>query len=244
MKAIVFEKLGGPEVMKITEVAKPEVKPGTVLIKVRAAGINFADTLFRQGQYMMQPQFPETPGFEAAGEIEAVGAGVPNFKPGQRVAALGSKMYAEYALAPAAQVIPVPDSISFEHAAAFPIQVLTAWHMLHTSHKTGPGQTVVVHSAAGGVGIVAVQIAKAAGARVIGTVSQDAKAAVVKQYGGDEVINYETQDFGAEVMRITNKRGADLILDAVGKPTFEKGVKALAPLGHLVIYGRGGGLPD
>ena len=116
--------------------------------------------------------------------------------------------------------------------------------MLHTVHKVGPGQTVVVHSAAGGVGIVAVQIAKAAGARVIGTVSQDNKAAIVKQYGGDEVINYETQDFGAEVMRITNKRGADMILDAVGKPTFEKGVKCLAPLGHLVIYGRGGGLPD
>src|SRR5271156_6132581 len=204
MKAIVFESLGGPEVMKLAEVAKPEVKPGTVLIKVRAAGINFADTLFRQGQYLMQPQLPETPGFEAAGEVEAVGAGVPNFKPGQRVAALGSKMYAEYALAPAAQVIPVPDSISFEHAAAFPIQVLTAWHMLHTSHKTGPGQTVLVHSAAGGVGIVAVQIAKAAGARVIGTVSSTSKAALIKEYGADDVIDYVAKDFSAEVMRITD----------------------------------------
>jgi NADPH:quinone reductase len=170
MKACVFEKLGGPQVMKIAELPKPEAKPGTVLIKVRAAGINFADTLFRQGQYVMQPKFPDTPGFEAAGEIEAVGEGVPNLRPGQRVAALGSKMYAEYAVTPATQVIPIPDSMSFEHAAAFPIQVLTAWHMLHTSHETGPGQTVLVHSAAGGVGIVAVQIAKAAGARVIGTV--------------------------------------------------------------------------
>src|SRR3984885_13171323 len=168
MKAIVFESLGGPEGMNVAEVAKPEVKPGTVLIKVRAAGINFADTLFRQGQYMMQPQFPETPGFEAAGEIEAVGAGVPNLKPGQRVSAMGSKMYAEYALAPATQVFPIPDSISFEHAAAFPAQVLTAWHLLHTAHETRPGQTVLVHSAAGGVGIIAVPIAKAAGAGVIG----------------------------------------------------------------------------
>src|SRR5271163_5108848 len=212
MKAVVIDKIGGPEVMKLAEVPKPEVKPGTVLLRVRAAGINFADTLFRQGQYMMQPQLPDTPGFEAAGEIEAVGAGVPNLKPGQRVAALGSKMYAEYALAPAAQVIPIPDSISFEHAAAFPIQVLTAWHMLHTSHKTGPGQTVVVHSAAGGVGIVAVQIAKAAGARVIGTVSSDSKTALVKEYGADEVINYESSDFAAETMRLTGGRGADLIL--------------------------------
>jgi NADPH:quinone reductase len=140
MKAVVFENLGGPDVLKIAEVPKPEVKPGTVLIKVRAAGVNFADTLFRQGQYLMQPKLPDTPGLEAAGEIEALGAGVTNFKPGQRVAGLGSKMYAEYAIAPASQVIPIPDSISFEHAAAFPVQVLTAWHMLHTSHKTGPGR--------------------------------------------------------------------------------------------------------
>ena len=138
MKAIVFEKLGGPQVMKIADVPKPAVQPGSVLIKVRAAGINFADTLFRQGQYVMQPKFPDTPGMEAGGEIEAVGAGVPNLKPGQRVAAMGSKMYAEYALAPAAQVIPIPDSITFEHAAAFPAQVLTAWHLLHTCARHQP----------------------------------------------------------------------------------------------------------
>src|SRR5713101_2772411 len=138
MKAVVFEKIGGPEVMKIAEVPKPEVKPGMVLIKVRAAGINFADTLFRQGQYMMQPKLPDTPGMEAAGEVEAVGAGVQDIKPGDRVAAIGSKAYAEFMLAPAAQIIPLPPSVSFEQGAAFPIQVLTAWHMLHTSHQTGP----------------------------------------------------------------------------------------------------------
>jgi NADPH2:quinone reductase len=244
MKAVVFDKVGGPEVLKIGEVPKPEVQPGTVLIKVRAAGINFADTLFRLGQYVMQPQLPDTPGLEAAGEIEAVGAGVTNLRPGRRVAALGSKMYAEYALAPATQVIPIPDSMSFEQAAAFPVQVLTAWHMLHTAHQTGPGQTVLVHSAAGGVGIVAVQIAKAAGARVIGTVSSDSKAALAKEYGADDVINYATKDFAAEANRLTGGRGVDLILDAVGATTFDKGLTCLAPFGHLILYGRSGGAPQ
>lgn len=244
MKAVVFEKIGGPEVMKIAEVPKPEVKPGMVLIKVSAAGINFADTLFRQGQYLMQPKLPDTPGLEGAGEIEAVGAGVANLRAGQRVAAMGSKMYAEYALAPAAQVIPLPESLSFEHGAAFPIQVLTAWHMLHTSHKTGSGQTVLVHSAAGGVGLVAVQIAKAAGARVIGTVSNDNKIGLVKEHGADEVINYVTNDFAAEANRLTGGRGVDLILDAVGATTMEKGLTCLAPFGHLILYGRAGGPPE
>ncbi len=244
MKAVVFDKLGGPEVLHLADIPKPELKPGMVLVKVRAAGINFADTLFRQGQYLMQPQLPDVPGVEGAGEIDAVGAGVSNLKAGQRVGFIGSKTYAEYALAPAAQVIPLPDSMSFEHAAAFPIQVLTAWHMLHTCHNTGPGQTVLVHSAAGGVGIVAVQIAKAAGAKVIGTVSNDSKAALVKEYGGDDVINYATKDFAAEANRLTGGRGVDLILDAVGLTTLEKGIACLAPFGHVILYGRAGGMPE
>ena len=244
MKAVVLEKIGGPEVLKIAEIPKPEVKPGMVLVKVRAAGINFADTLFRQGQYMMQPSFPDTPGLEAAGVIEAVGDGVTTLKPGQRVAGMGSKMYAEYALAPATQVVPIPDSMNFEEGAAFPIQVLTAWHMLHTSHKTERGQTVLVHSAAGGVGVVAVQIAKAAGARVIGTVSSDSKIALVKEHGADEVINYATHDFAEETNRLTGGRGVDLILDAVGATTMEKGLTCLAPFGHLILYGRAGGAPE
>jgi NADPH2:quinone reductase len=169
---------------------------------------------------------------------------VTNLKPGQRVAALGRKMYAEYALAPAAQVIPIPDFLSFEQAAAFPVQVLTAWHMLHTAHKTGPGQTVLVHSAAGGVGIVAVQIAKVAGARVIGTVSSASKAALIKEYGADDAIDYATQDFAEEAKRLTGGRGVDLILDAVGATTMEKGLTCLAPFGHLILYGRAGGAPE
>ncbi len=244
MKAIVFDKIGGPEVMKLGEVPKPQPAPGTVLIRNRAAGINFADTLFRQGQYLVAPKLPDTPGLEAAGEIEALGQGVSGLRAGMRVAALGSKAYAEYMLAPAAQIIPLPDSVSFEEGAAFPVQTLTAWHMLHTAHRTAPGQTVLVHSAAGGVGIVAIQIAKAAGARVIGTVSNEAKMKLAKQYGADEVINYASGDFAAETMKLTGGRGVDLILDAVGGPTLTKGLTCLAPFGHLILYGRSGGVPE
>lgn len=244
MKAIQFNELGGAEVMRLAEVPMPEVKPHTVLLRNCAIGINFADTLFRQGQYMIQPSLPDTPGLEAAGVVEAVGPGVETLKPGMRIAGLGSKAYAEYCLIPAAQAIPLPDWVSFEEGAAFPIQVLTAWHMLHTAHQTTPGQVVLVHAAAGGVGIVAIQIAKAAGARVIGTVSSDTKSDLVRKYGADEVINYSTLDFAAEVNRLTNGRGADLILDAVGLPTLEKGLRCLAPFGHLMLYGRAGGPPE
>jgi NADPH2:quinone reductase len=244
VKAIVFEQTGDPSVLKYVEVPKPELAPGTALLKVHAAGINFADTFFIRGEYMIKPRLPDTPGMEAAGVIEAVAPDVKDLKPGMRVTSITLKAYAEYCLVRPAQVIPLPDSVSFEEGAAFPIQVLTAWHILHTAHQTDPGQTVVVHSAAGGVGIVAVQIAKAAGARVIGTVSSDSKTALVKQYGADEVINYESSDFAAETMRLTGGRGADLILDAVGKPTFEPGLKCLAPFGHLLLYGRAGGAPD
>ena len=244
MKAIQFDKLGGPEVVHLADVPKPEVRPGTVLLKVHAAGLNFADTFFTRGEYAVKPRLPDTPGLEAAGVIEEVGAGVENLKPGTRAAVIGLRCYAEYCTVRPQMTFPIPDFVSFEEGAAFPIQVLTAWHMLHTAHKTTPGQTVVVHSAAGGVGIVAVQIAKAAGARVIGTVSNDSKADLVRKYGGDEVVNYETHDFAAEVLKQTSGKGADLILDAVGKPTFEDGFKCLAPLGHLMLYGRSGGPPD
>jgi len=244
VKAIVFEKTGDPSVMQYVEIPKPELRPGTALVKVHAAGINFADTFFIRGEYMIKPKLPDTPGMEAAGVVDAVAPDVRDLKPGMRVAAITLKTYAEYCVIRASQAIPLPEFASFEEGAAFPIQVLTAWHMLHTAHKTAPGQTVIVHSAASGVGIVAVQIAKAAGARVIGTVSSDVKTELVRKYGGDEVINYATADFAAEAMRLTGGRGADLILDAVGKPTFEPDLKCLAPFGHLILYGRAGGPPD
>ena len=243
MKAIVFAQTGGPEVLALAEVPRPDVRPGMVLVKAHAIGVNFADTRFRQGTYVAKPKLPDTPGMEAAGVVEAVGEGVTDLKVGARVAAFTVKSYAEYCQAPASMVIPLPDSVSFVEGAAFPIQVLTAYHMLHTTHQTTPGQTVLIHSAAGGVGIVAVQIAKAAGTRVIGTVSSDSKVGLVKEYGADAVINYATQDFAEEALKLTNGKGVDLILDAVGKPTLEKGLRCLAPFGHLMLYGRAGGLP-
>jgi NADPH:quinone reductase len=244
MKAMMFDQLGGPDVMQLRETAIPEVRPGKVLVKNHAIGINFADTFFIQGEYLIKPKLPDTPGLEGAGIVEAVGDGVKHVKVGDRVTAIGVKTYAEYALFSGDQVIALPDFISFEDGVAFPIQTLTAYHMLHTTHHTTPGQTVLVHSAAGGVGIVAVQIAKAAGARVIGTVSRDEKIGLVKEYGADAVINYTTQDFAEEALKLTNGKGVDLILDANGKPTLEKGLSCLAPFGHLVFYGRAGGPPE
>ncbi len=131
MKAIVFTQTGGPEVLTLADVPKPDVRAGMVLIKVHAIGVNFADTRFRQGTYVVKPKLPDTPGMEAAGVIEAVGDGVTDLKPGMRVAAFTVKSYAEYCQAPAPMVIPLPDAVSFEHGAAFPIQVMTAYHMLH-----------------------------------------------------------------------------------------------------------------
>jgi len=244
MKAIVFEQTGGPEVLALANVPKPDVRPGMVLIKVHAIGVNFADVRFRQGLYVVKPKLPDTPGMEAAGIVEAVGDGVTGVRPGARVAAFTVKSYAEYCQAPESMIVPLPDAVSFEQGAAFPIQVLTAYHMLHTADSTGPGRVVLVHSAAGGVGLAAVQLAKAAGARVFGTVSSDAKAALVREHGADGVINYATEKFADEVLRLTDGRGADLILDAVGKPTFEEGLRCLAPFGHLILYGRAGGPTD
>jgi NADPH2:quinone reductase len=244
MKAIVFSELGGPEVLSLADIPKPDVRPGMVLLQIHAIGVNFADTLFRQGLYSVVPKLPDTPGLEAAGVIEAVGDGVAGLRVGMRVAAFASKTYAEYCLAPVNQVVALPDTVSFADGAAFLIQGLTAYHLLHTADATGPGRTVLVHSAAGGVGILAVQLARAAGARVLATVSSDAKAALVKENGADAVINYAREKFADEVLRLTENRGVDLILDAVGKPTVEEGLRCLAPFGHLILYGRAGGAPD
>src|SRR5215470_3079552 len=234
MKAIVFAETGGPQVLTLAETPRPEARAGWVLIKSHAIGVNFADTRFRQGTYTVTPKLPDTPGMEVAGVIEAVGDGVTNVRPGMRVAAFTSRAYAEYCVSPAFMAVPLPDSVSFVDGAAFLIQVLTAYHALHTMDTTAPG----------GVGLAAVQLAKAAGARVFGTVSSDAKAGLAKEAGADAVINYVKDKFADEVLRLTGDRGVDLILDAVGKPTVEEGLRCLAPFGHLVLYGRAGGPPD
>jgi NADPH:quinone reductase len=244
MKAIQFDRLGGAEVMELREVPKPAPKPGTIVVKNHVIAINFGDTLFLHGEYLVKPAFPDTPGMEAAGVVDSVAPDVKDIAPGARVAYIGMGAYAEYTRIRRSRAIPLPDFMDFEQGAAFPIAVLTAWHLLHTCHRTTADQTVIVHSAAGGVGIAAVQIAKAAGARVIGTVSSDEKIAFVRKFGADEVINYATRDFAQEAMRLTGGRGVDLILDAVGKPTVVKGLGCLAPFGHLIVYGRAGGIPD
>jgi NADPH2:quinone reductase len=184
------------------------------------------------------PKLPDTPGLEAAGVIEAVGDGVIGLQVGMRVAAFAGKTYAEYCLAPVTQVVSLPDGVSFTDGAAFLIQGLTAYHLLHTADATGPGRTVLVHSAAGGVGILAVQVARAAGARVLAPVSSDAKAALVKESGAAAVINYAREKFADEGRRLTDNRGVDLIFDAVGKPTLEQSIRCLAPFGHVILYGR------
>src|SRR5262245_53725073 len=244
MKAIVFEKTGGPEVMALAEVPRPELRAGMVRISTHAIGVHFAEPRFRQGTYAVKPKLPDTPGLEAAGVIDAVGDGVTGLEPGTRLTAFTARGYAEYCLAPTDMVIPLPESVSFVDGAAFPIQVLTAYHLLHTTGSTGPGKSVLVHSAAGGVGLAAVQLAKVAGARVLATVSTDAKAELARSHGADTVVNYATHNFADEVLRLTDGRGVDLILDAVGKPTFEDGLRCLAPLGHLILYGRAGGPTD
>ncbi|HKD65585.1 MAG TPA: quinone oxidoreductase [Candidatus Binataceae bacterium] len=244
MKAIVFDRLGGPEVMEYRDFPKPQLLPGTVLVRNHVIAINYGDTFFIRGTYLVKPVFPDVPGMEAAGIVEAVAADVRDLKPGMRVAYIGMGSYAEYTRIRASRVMELPDYMSFEQAAAFPIAVLTAWHMLHTCDDTRAGQSVLVHSAAGGVGIAAVQIAKAAGAQVIGTVSSDDKIDLVRRFGADHVINYESGDFAEQTMKLTDGRGVDLILDAVGKPTFQKGLRCLAPLGHLILFGRAGGLPE
>src|SRR3990172_9100983 len=210
MKAIQFDRLGGPEVMQLRDVPKPELRPGTVLVRNRVIALNFGDTFFIRGQYIVKPVFPDIPGMEAAGVIEAVAPDVRGLTPGMRVAYIGMGAYAEYTRIRQSRAIPLADSMSFEQGATFPIAALTAWHLLNTCHQITAGQSVIVHSAAGGVGIAAVQIAKAAGARVIGTVSSDEKIELVRKFGADDVINYETHDFAAETMRRTGGRGVDL----------------------------------
>jgi NADPH2:quinone reductase len=244
MKAIRFHELGEPDVLRFEDVEKPAPGAGEVLVRVHAVGVNFADTRLRRGQYLVQPTLPIIPGAEAAGVVKEVGEGVDKTLFGRRVAFLGQACYAEYTTVNARQLIPLPDSISFEEGVAFPLQALTAYHMLYTMDRVEPGKTVLVHAAAGGVGLLAVQMAKQAGARVIGTTSSEEKAALARDFGADEVILYNTSDFAEEALRLTGGRGVDLSLDSVGKATLEGSMRSLAPFGHVIIYGAASGRPD
>ncbi len=235
---------GGADALKLTE-SEPVPKPGTgqVLLKIHAAGVNFVDIYQRRGTYAVN--LPFIPGLEASGQVEAVGENVTLVRPGDRAAYTGHLgSYSQYTVIEAEKLIPIPESMTFEEGAAFPLQGITAHYLIHEFSKPKPGGTVLVHAAAGGVGLLLVQWAKHLGAEVIGTVSTEEKAKVAKEAGADHVVLYSRQAFAGEVKRITNGRGADLVLDGVGKSTFDADMDAVAVRGHIVIYGAASGPAD
>jgi synaptic vesicle membrane protein VAT-1 len=237
MKQIWIPRFGGPEVLELREAPDPEVKPGHVRIRVRAAGVNFADTSARLGLYPDAPPLPMVVGYEVAGIVDGVGAGADGVGDGDRVIAFTHfGGYSDTVLVPHEYVYRIPDSVSFEQGAATPVAYTTAWVMLDTLGSVRPGETVLVHAAAGGVGIAALQICKLKGAQVIGTASPR-KHERLRQLGVAHCIDYTSQDFQPEVMRLTGGRGVDVALDAVGGRSHRKSYECLAPLGRLFMFG-------
>jgi NADPH2:quinone reductase len=243
MNAIVVEALGLEAPLALQERPMPAPGRGAALLRVRAVGINYADLMQRRGLYPGGPKPPYVPGFEAAGVIEGVGEGVSPARVGERVMAITASAYAEYCVVPAEQTIPIPEEWTFEEAAAFPVVTLTAYHALHTVARLRGGETVLIHAAGGGVGTAAVQIASAAGARVFETASSDEKLERVQALGADHLINYATADFVGEVLRLTDSRGVNVVLESVGGEVFEGSLRAMAPLGRLVVLGAASGQP-
>jgi NADPH:quinone reductase-like Zn-dependent oxidoreductase len=230
-------KHGPPEVLKYGEAADPEPQPGQVRIKVRAVGVNFADILARLGLYPYAPKPPFIPGLEVSGEIEKVGPEVKSFAPGQRVMALTKKgAYAEKVCVPAGQAVPMPPAMSFEGGAALPVNYLTAYHMLFYMGNVRLGERVLIHAAAGGVGLAAIELLKIAGAEIFGTASSS-KFEFLKERGVHHVIDYRNQDFETEVRRLTGGEGVDVVLDAVGGESFAKSYRLLRPAGRLMVFG-------
>lgn len=243
MKAIQMTQSGGPEVLQLRDVPIGKPAKGQALVRVEAAGINFIDIYQRKGIYPVK--LPYVPGLEAAGVVESVGEGVKNVKAGDRVAWVHEPgTYAEKALVHAEHLIPIPPQMSFEQGAAFPLQGMTAHYLIHEFRKIKPKDVVLIHAAAGGMGLLLVQWAKHLGAHVIGTVSTDEKAQIAKEAGADETILYTKQDFVSEVKRLTNNHGADLIIDGVGKSTFPGNMEAAALRGNIVIFGAASGPAD
>lgn len=241
MKAIRVHACGGPEAMALEDLSLPSPGRGQVLVAVKAAGVNLFDTQLRSGLY--KRDLPLTLGLEGAGIVEAVGADVDDIAVGDRVAfifAAGS--YATHTLAPAERVVPLPDKIGFEEAAAVLFQGLTAHYLATSTFALGPRSSCLVHSAAGGCGILLCQIAKIHGAEVIGAVSTPAKAAIAREAGADHVVIYAEEDFAAAVKRITTGRGVDVVYDAVGLDTYIRSMDCLRPRGLLALYGEASGL--
>jgi NADPH:quinone reductase len=241
MKAVVADPTGGPENLNYMDVPKPEPGDAEVLVKLEAIGVNFIDIYFRNGLYKA-PERPVKLGNEGAGIIEAVGKGV-NRRVGQRVAyAMVRGSYAEYAVVPESLVVELPENITFEQGAAIMLQGMTAHYLTHSAFAVKPGNTCLIHAAAGGMGLLLVQIAKILGATVIGTVSTEEKAEVARQHGADHMILYTKSDFGEEVKRITANKGVDVVYDSVGSTTFHKSLDCLRPRGMLVTFGQSSGV--
>lgn len=243
MKAIVVTQYGGPEVLQIqeTEIGKPG--KGQILVRMAAAGVNFVEIYQRRGTYPVK--LPYVPGWEGAGVVEAIGEGVTLFKPGDRVAYVHQPgSYAEFSLVKEESLIPLPADFSFEQGAAFPLQGMTAHYLLHEFRKPKPGDVVLIHAAAGGMGLLLVQWARHLGARVVGTVSTEEKAEAARKAGASDVILYTKQNFVSELKNLTNGHGADLIIDGVAKTTFAGNLDAAALRGNIVIYGAASGPAD
>lgn len=240
MRAIRVHELGGPEVLRVEELDAPEPGPGQVRVKVAAAGLNYIETYQRTGLYKLP--LPFTPGGEFAGTVDAVGPDVSGWAVGDRVGtASGTGGYAEYALAPADKLVRVPDGVELKLAAAVLLQGMTAHYLVHSTYPLKAGETCIVTAAAGGVGLLLVQIAKAAGARVFGLVSSEEKAALARGAGADEVIFYTREHFAARARALNGGRGVDVVYDSVGKSTWEQTLDSLRPRGYAVFFGNASG---
>ncbi|GHO95262.1 alcohol dehydrogenase [Reticulibacter mediterranei] len=240
MKAIRIHNPGGPEVLTLEEVPTPQPGPGEARVKLAAAGVNFVDVYQRKGLY--QINLPFIGGQEGSGVVDAVGDGVTEVKPGDKVAYTSVQAsYAEYAIVPVARLIPVPDGVSLEDAAAAMLQGLTAHYLATSTYPLQPGDFALVHAAGGGVGQLLTQIAKKRGARVFGTVSTEEKAELARASGADEIIYYTREDFSEATRRFTDGKGAHVVYDSVGKDTFDKSLDSLRPRGYLVLYGQSSG---
>lgn len=240
MKAVRFHQFGGPEVLTYEEVPVPAPGAGQALVQVEAIGLNYIDTYHREGLYPVG--LPCTPGVEAAGRVTAVGDGVEEVRVGDRVAYAGAiGAYAQQAVVPAARLVPLPDAVDFATGAAAMLQGMTAHYLVHGSYQLKMGDTALIHAAAGGVGLLLVQMASQRGARVIATVSTAEKETLARQAGAHEVIRYTEQDFEVEVKRLTGGRGVDVVYDSVGKSTFDQGLNVLRPRGYMVLFGQSSG---
>lgn len=239
MKAIRVHEPGGVDKLTLEEVEKPTPKADEVLIKVAAAGINYADTMMRSGNYLTKPDLPFTPGFEAAGTIEELGENVSDLEKGQRVlATVSSGGYAEFATANAKAVIPIPDDLGYGEANALLVQGLTALGLLDDA---GAGETILIHAAAGGVGSLLVQLAKFRGLKVIGTASSEQKLELVADLGADFAVNYSEDNWTDEILEATDGKGVDWIIEMVGGEIAAKNLKVLATHGTMIVYGSASG---